>query len=402
LDIRNLYSNILVIETRTILTDILKYELVAPQTQQEILKWYDVITSQNYFTHKKDTVIQHDGLAMGTPSSELIAEIFLQHIQHTHLTHLTHKHKIINYCRHVDDILLIFDSNHTNIQKILNDFNTLHPKLQFTAEAERDHTLNYFNISIHRTPTNIKTAVYRKPTFTDTIIPYTSNHPTHHKYAAVRFLYNRLNSYNLQQKEYRHELNIIHNILHNNAFPIKPHPPTHNTTKPTALRTNKQKWTTFTYVGEETSYITNVFRKTELKIAFHTTNTIGNLLSHKNPTPNKFSLSGVYKLTCPDCNKAYVGETGRRFTTRFKEHEKAFWNNSHTSSFAKHLNEEAHFLGPTKSIMQVLHYHKKGTHLNTLERFHIHIEVAENNHLNKNHTIFPNAISDTLTKTHRP
>ena len=98
MDITNLYSNIPVIETRTILMDILKYELVAPQTQQEIVKWYDVITSQNYFAHKKDTVIQHDGLAMGAPSSGLIAEIFLQHIEPTHLAHLTHKHKIINYC----------------------------------------------------------------------------------------------------------------------------------------------------------------------------------------------------------------------------------------------------------------------------------------------------------------
>jgi DNA-directed RNA polymerase subunit H (RpoH/RPB5) len=158
----------------------LKHEIVTPQTQREILKWYDVITRQNYFAHNKDIVIQYDGLAMGAPSSGLIAEIFLQHIEHTHLAHLTHKHRIINYCRYVDDILLLFDSNHTRIQMILDDFNALHPKLQFTAEAERDHTLNYLDISIHRTPTSIQTAIYRKPTFTDAIIPYTSNHPAHH------------------------------------------------------------------------------------------------------------------------------------------------------------------------------------------------------------------------------
>jgi hypothetical protein len=126
---------------------------------------------------------------MGAPSSGIIAEIFLQHMEHTHLRRLAHKHRIINYCRYVDDILLIFDSNHTSIQMILDDFNNLHPKLQFTAEVEIDHTLNYLDISIHRTPTNIRTAIYRKHTFTDTIIPYTSNHPAHHKYAAVRFLF---------------------------------------------------------------------------------------------------------------------------------------------------------------------------------------------------------------------
>jgi hypothetical protein len=114
LDITDLYSNIPVIETWAILSNMSTQRLIAPRTQQEMLKWYDVITKQNYFAHKKEIVIQHDGLAMGTPSSGLIAEIFLQHLEHSHLTHLTHKHKIINYCPYVDDILRIFDSNHTN------------------------------------------------------------------------------------------------------------------------------------------------------------------------------------------------------------------------------------------------------------------------------------------------
>ena len=124
--------------------------------------------------------------------------------------------------------------NHTNIQAILDDFNAIHPKLWFTAEVERDNTLNYLDISIHRTPTNLKTSIYRKCTFTDTIIPYTSNHPTQHKYMAVKFLLNRLNCY--------------HNMIRN-------------------------------------------------------------LLMHKNPVPHNFSLLGAYRLTCPDCNKAYVGQT---------------------------------------------------------------------------------------------
>jgi len=302
----------------------LKHELVTPQTQQEILKCYDIITKQNYFVHNKDTVIQYDSLKMGAPSSGLIAEIFLQHIEHIHLAHLTHKHRIINYCRNVDNILLIFDYNHTSIQMILDDFNAMQPKLQFTAEAERDHTLNYLDISINRTPTNVKTAIYRKPTFMDTLISYTSNYPTHHKYAAVRFLFNGLDSYNPQQQEYQQELNIIHNILHN-TFPIKPYkPPTHNPVRPTSPRTTKKKWTSFTYAGKKTSYITNLFRWTELNIAFCTTSTIGNLLSHRNPTPDKFSLLGVYKPTCPNCNKTYIGQTGRHFAMRYKEHETSF------------------------------------------------------------------------------
>jgi len=83
---------------------------------------------------------------------------------------------------------------------------------------------------------------------------------------------------------------------------------------------------------------------------------------------------------------------------RYKEHKTAFRNNS----FAKHLNEEAQSFGPINNITKVLHFHKKGTHLNTIERFHIHDEFASSNHLDDNQTIFPIAIFDILIKIHQP
>jgi hypothetical protein len=52
--------------------------------------------------------------------------------------------------------------------------------------------------------------------------------------------------------------------------------------------------------------------------------------------------------------------------------------------------------------MQVLYHQKKGAHLNTIERFNIHIEHAAGNHLNDEHTIFPNKIFDTLLKLNTP
>jgi len=140
---------------------------------------------------------------LGAPSSGLIAGLFLQHREHAHLAHLLHKHCIIDYFRYVDDILLIFNPELTDIQSILTDFNTLHPNLHFTAETETDNTINYLDISIQKTPHNLRTSIYRKPTFTDSIIPYTSNHPTEHKYTAVKYLYHRLNSYRLHEQEYK-------------------------------------------------------------------------------------------------------------------------------------------------------------------------------------------------------
>jgi hypothetical protein len=144
----------------------------------------------------------------------------------------------------------------------------------------------------------------------------------------VRFLYDRLHTYDLQENHYKTEVTTIQNILHNNAFPIptpNPHTPSGNLKKqsqPTHTQNPTPKWATFTYIGKETTFITNLFKKSNVKIAFRTNNTIQKLLIHKQHRTDTHSQPGVYKLTCPDCGKAYVGQTGRNFTTRFKEHKK--------------------------------------------------------------------------------
>ena len=46
--------------------------------------------------------------------------------------------------------------------------------------------------------------------------------------------------------------------------------------------------------------------------------------------------------------------------------------------------------------MHILQFYKKGPHLNTLERFHIHKEAASHNHLNDENTITPSRIFDTI------
>jgi len=146
-----------------------------------------------------EILIQEDGLTMGVPTSGLLAECFLQHLEHIHIPLQSDKHKIVRYFRYVDDILIIYDTNHSNVHNILDDCNTLHPKLKFTAEQETNSQLNFLDITIHRVPPNWEYAIYRKRTFTDTIIPYNSNHPNQHKYATVKFLYNKLNTYDLRE-----------------------------------------------------------------------------------------------------------------------------------------------------------------------------------------------------------
>jgi len=209
----------------------LTQNIVDPQIQQELLHWY-IITKQNYFTN--EIIIQQDVLAMGAPSSGLIAEIFLQHMEHLHLAHLTQtqNHKLLAICRHPASFW-----PQPHIQAIVL-FNAIHPKLQFTAGTERDNTELSWHI-------HTQNPHGHEPPYTENPpLPTPSSHTLlttpQHKYATVKFLHNRLNTYDLEKEEHEHELNIIHNILHNNSFPIKHKPQIHTLAQKTFPNTQTQ------------------------------------------------------------------------------------------------------------------------------------------------------------------
>jgi hypothetical protein len=105
----------------------------------------------------------------------------------------------------------------------------------------------------------------------------------------------------------------------------------------------------------------------------------------------------VYKLTCPDCGKAYIEQTNREFHTRFNEHKRAFHHNPQQSKFTLHLTEQKHSFGHINNIMQIIQPQKKGRHLNTIKRFYIYKEAHKGNQLNDDLTIAPtNKIFDTI------
>ena len=147
-----------------------------------------LMVGQNYFVFQNTSYSQTSGLAMGAPSSAILSEVFLQYLEHTKIADILVQHNIIGYFRYVDDILVIYDTNLTDINEIQTIFNTLTPTLKFTLEKESEHRINFLDLTIHNTESMFSFSIYRKPTSTDIIIPAESNHPPEHKHAYLRRL----------------------------------------------------------------------------------------------------------------------------------------------------------------------------------------------------------------------
>jgi hypothetical protein len=113
---------------------------------------------------------------------------------------------------------------------------------------------------------------------------------------------------------------------------------------------NNTKWMTFTYATPHIRKITNLFKHTNVKIAFKCNNTISQLtkLNTKNTTP-PHNKSGIYKLTCNTWKQAYVGQTSRSLKLHFQEHVWYIRNNNPQSAYAQHILYNQH--GPKDHLM---------------------------------------------------
>jgi hypothetical protein len=132
-------------------------------------------------------------------------------------------------------------------------------------------------------------------------------------------------------------------------------------------------------------------------VAYTTNNNLGKLLEmQKTQKPNKFDKNGVYQLTCPTCHKKYVGQTGRPFLVRFREHYSDYKYANNKSKFAQHVIEEGHAFGPMNEIMDVLHVASKGKMLDILERFHIYKETELGTQINDKLMVQSNPIFKAL------
>jgi len=117
----------------------------------------------------------------------------------------------------------------------------------------------------------------------------------------------------------------------------------------------KQKWAKFTYIGEETRFITKLFKDTNVRIVFTTNNTIQKCLTMKKTLQCKYDKSGVYQLTCPDCKMKYTGQTGRPIRVRSQEHIQDFKYNNSRSKFVQHLIHNKHAIGNMEDIIESVH-----------------------------------------------
>jgi hypothetical protein len=121
-DISDLYVNLPTTELTTTTKFWLQRILTPPTIIQQLITLVTIVLRQNYFQFDNRYYKPPTGIAMGSPLSTTMAEIYLQYIEEMFIKHWLETREIIFYRRYVD-ILILFDTTKTNEHTIQNFMN---------------------------------------------------------------------------------------------------------------------------------------------------------------------------------------------------------------------------------------------------------------------------------------
>ena len=245
-------------------------------------------------------------------------------------------HKPRLWKRYVDDTFVIIDKEHED--DLFNHINSLDPHIQFTREPAKENGAMPFldTVITPDTDGNLKVSVYRKSTHTDQYLHWDSNHHLSAKYSVVRTLTHRASVVCSDESSLKQELDHIQKVLNNCGYPnwiinkVKNEVLNKNTDEPSvpAPTITKRKPThahvVVPYVEGTSEAYRNTMEKHGIKVYFKGHNTIKNNLVSPKDFANKEKKSGlIYRIRCNSCSDSYVGETGRMFQDRLKDHRRA-------------------------------------------------------------------------------
>lgn len=395
-DVKNLFTSIPTDELLLKVNELINNSDNLNQTEKnELLALIKTCLNQNYFMFNSKFYKQTDGLPMGSPLSPLMAEIFMNCFEEELFTSEHTLTSLVQFwSRYVDDVFCVWLGDDEQLNQFLMYLNSFNQKIQFTMEAGKDQ-LNYLDLSIKKHRNKLEFEIYRKPTQTDTIIPADANQSIQAKYSAFHSLIHRLFNVPLSPENYKKEVDVIKTVAFNNGYDptLIDHLITKKQNKaimknfyPEACyKDKKSKWYFINYQRGLSEKINDIIHKSNINTISVNKNNLGKYLANNKEKIEDHKKSGVYELTCSECDAIYIGQTGRNVGVRVKEHKNSIRDIKRVTGIAEHCIDNCHMINTTS--VKILHVEEKGKRLDLLEQLEIMKAINHNKNITNDKSV---------------
>ena len=284
------------------------------------------VLNTTYFKFRGQIYQQKFGAAMGSPVSPIVANLYMEHLEQRAIETAPAECKPRIWKRYVDDILAVIPSGQAdNLKEHLNQVDGTE-SIKFTVEEEVDSSIAFLDTRLSRDVDNtIRFTVFRKKTYTDQYLNFSSHHPLHQKMGVVRTLLDRNERLVTNQSDKDSEEAHIAEALSKCGYPkwtvqkVK-----HQRQHPKVKEERESKGTVvIPYVKGISEAASRIFRKHNIDTAIRPVNTLRERLVHPKDKMDKGETGEVvYQIPCKNCDSKYIGETSRLFKTRLGEHRR--------------------------------------------------------------------------------
>ena len=387
-DVKSLFTNVPIKEAVQ-----LALELIRSDTNRRLdipipvlQKLFEFTTEYCCFEFMGDFFLQTDGLSMGNPLAPPLSHLFMVKIEQKALN-LGINFRV--WKRYVDDVYCRLNKHDfERIPTILQSLNAIHQSIEFTAEKEENSQLPFLQVLTTKPVGNHKnydTTVYRKPTHTNLYIRWDSAHPPSQKLGVFRTLLwsakHICSSQTLYEREKAHLLQVFTELgypYNRLQWVIK------KIENPISGPRNKSNAVNLClpYIEGTSEKVASLWKKlvkkyelsdVQTSITYQPMSKLKSLLVK----PYKKDPDGqcVYRATCQNCGKVYIGETGLLLSSRQKSHAL-----SQNSALREHCS------GVTGFSFEMI----ARSHNASRRKIRESLEIHENNpELNENTGIFP-------------
>ena len=361
------------------------WALQSPISIPVILQLLTLCLEDTSFKFRNEFYEMTDGLAMGSPISPIVADIFMHFLEQDAIRMMQDRPRL--WLRYVDDILAIVKRK--SLDQTLKHLKEQNTAITFTMEVEKDGTLPFLDGCITRMDTRLDLTVYRKPTHSGRYLNFGSHHPFSAKCSTADALFSRAQSLVTDDSNMEAEFRRVTQELLVNGYPLgfitsrRNHATKKRKESHTQLKDKdekeRQRTVVIPFIDGVTQPLQRLLKPLNIRVVGKSNPWKWSLQNSLKDRVNRDDEPGaVYRIPCGDCDRIYIGETGRQATVRFKEHESYVRNGRFDmSAAAEHAIFHRHKLDFEHA--KIIEHEKRISQRRVKEALHINAEKKNMN-----------------------